>query len=444
MKTVRNFILLVIAAVSVMWFMSEPQLLSETQFFRWRSALIQYSGVLSLSLMSIGMVLALRLPVIEQWVNGMDKAYRVHKWLGISGVSLGVVHWLLYQVPQWLIESGLLDKPLKHNGAGPAGHNLAGFDAWIADLREVGLSLGEWGFYLLLVFVAISLWTVVKYKPFKVSHRLMAAIYLMIAVHSVLLIKRAYWGDPIYYVTISFALLGSAAAIYSLLGLVGRANRHSMKVKSTRFFPQAKVMELIVTPMDSWKGHKAGQFAYVRFGDEDPHPFTIASANGEPEIRFLVKELGDFTTGLYDRLNAGAEVTLEGPYGRLEFDVTKPQIWVAGGVGIAAFFAILASLKERDSHQPVHLFYCARGLDSQLVDELWHAAHQADVQLRVIDTQVSPRLSAQRIIKQCGNLADYELYFCGPEAFSETLKQQLAAYQFDTEHHYHEELFVMR
>ncbi len=37
-----------------------------------------------------------------------------------------------------------------------------------------------------------------------------------------------------------------------------------------------------------------------------------------------------------------------------------------------------------------------------------------------------------------------ELYFCGPEAFSETLKQQLAAYQFDTEHHYHEELFVMR
>ncbi len=207
MKTVRNFILLVIAAVSVMWFMSEPQLLSETQFFRWRSALIQYSGVLSLSLMSIGMVLALRLPVIEQWVNGMDKAYRVHKWLGISGVSLGVVHWLLYQVPQWLIESGLLDKPLKHNGTGPAGHNLAGFDAWIADLREVGLSLGEWGFYLLLVFVAISLWTVVKYKPFKVSHRLMAAIYLMIAVHSVLLIKRAYWGDPIYYVTITFALL---------------------------------------------------------------------------------------------------------------------------------------------------------------------------------------------------------------------------------------------
>ncbi len=444
MKTVRNSVWLIIAVVSVMWFMSEPQLLSSTQFFQWRSALIQYSGVISLTLMSVAMVLALRLPIIEQWVNGMDKAYRMHKWLGISAVSLGVVHWLLYQVPKWLVESGVLDKPLKHTGEGPAGHNLVGWEVWIVELRDVGLSLGEWGFYLLLVLVAISLWTAVKYQPFKLSHRLMAAIYLMIAVHSVLLIKRAYWGEPIYYVSIAFALLGSAAAIYSLLGFVGRANRHRTRVKSTRFFPQARVMELVVTSSDSWRGHKAGQFAYVRFGGEGPHPFTIASANGESELRFLIKELGDFTTGLYDRVKPGDEVTLEGPYGRLEFDETKPQIWVAGGVGIAAFFAILTSLKERQSHQPVYLFYCARGLDSQLVDELWHCARLANVQLRVFDTQVSPRLNAQHIVKQCGKLSKYELYFCGPEVFSEALKQQLAVYRFDTDHHYHEELFVMR
>ncbi|MGY0615441.1 ferredoxin reductase family protein [Vibrio sp. FJH11] len=444
MKTVRNTICGIVAALSLLWFMSEPELLSSTQFFYWRSALIQYSGVVSLALMSIAIVLALRLPVIEQWVNGMDKAYRVHKWLGISGVSLGVVHWLLYQVPKWLVQSGVLDKPVKHTGAGPAGANLTGWDAWIVDLRDVGLSLGEWGFYLLLVLFVISLWSVVKYKPFKLSHRFMSAIYLMIAVHSVLLIKRAYWGDPIYYVSIVFALLGSAAAIYSLLGRVGSANRHSMKVKSTRFFPQARVTELVLTPSDTWKGHTAGQFAYVRFGNEDPHPFTIASANGEPELRFLIKELGDFTTGLCERVKIGDEVALEGPYGRMAFDVNKPQIWIAGGVGIAVFFAILASLRERKSHQPVHLFYCSRGLDSHLVDELWHIAHQAQVELSVIDTQVSPRLNAEHIANKCGDLSHYELYFCGPEAFSETLKQQLDTFRFDTEHHYHEELFVMR
>lgn len=444
MKTVRNFVFVLIAIVSVLWLISEPQLLSSTQFFRWRSALTQYSGMVALVLMSVAMVLALRLPAIERWTRGLDKAYRLHKWLGISGVSLAVLHWALYQIPTWLIESGFLEKPVKFTGAGPAGHNLQGWEAWIADLRDVAMNFGEWGFYLLLVLVGISLWTVVKYRPFKLSHRLMAVAYLMLVVHSVLMIKRAYWGEPIYVVVWAFALLGSAAAVYSLLGFVGRANRHPMRVKSTRFFSQAGVMELVLTPTESWQGHKAGQFAYVRFGDEDPHPFTIASASSDPELKFLIKELGDFSTGLYQRVKPGDNVTLEGPYGRLEFDVSKPQVWVAGGVGVAAFFAILATLKERSSHQPAHLFYCCRGLDSQLLDELWHAAYQARVDLSVIDTQSSPRLNAERIVKRCGDLTGYELVFCGPESFSQTLKAQLKAYQFDTEHHYHEELFVMR
>ncbi|MCV5374031.1 hypothetical protein OFD18_38215, partial [Escherichia coli] len=79
----------------------------------------------------------------------------------------------------------------------------------------------------------------------KLSHRLMAAVYLMIAVHSVLLIKHAYWGEPIHFAALGFALMGSAAAVYSLLGFVGRANRHPAKVVSTRYFPQARVMELV-------------------------------------------------------------------------------------------------------------------------------------------------------------------------------------------------------
>ncbi|MGR5471387.1 ferric reductase, partial [Vibrio astriarenae] len=66
------------------------------------------------------------------------------------------------------------------------------------------------------------------------------------------------------------------------------------------------------------------------------------------------------------------------------------------------------------------------------------------VKLHVIDTLKSPRLNAERIIAQCGDLDQYETYFCGPEAFSKTLKKELDTYQFDIEKRYHEELFVMR
>ena len=91
MKTIRNFIWAMIAVMSVLWFAMEPQLFSSTNVFEWRSAMIQYSGILSLMLMSITMVLAMRLPVVENWLHGMDKAYRVHKWLGISG-EIGRAH----------------------------------------------------------------------------------------------------------------------------------------------------------------------------------------------------------------------------------------------------------------------------------------------------------------------------------------------------------------
>ncbi|MCW1891539.1 FAD-binding oxidoreductase [Vibrio chagasii] len=67
------------------------------------------------------------------------------------------------------------------------------------------------------------------------------------------------------------------------------------------------------------KGHKAGQFAYLRFGNEDPHQaFTIVSGSEDSELRFLIKELGDFTNGLYEQVKAGDTVRLKGLYGRLE------------------------------------------------------------------------------------------------------------------------------
>ena len=443
MKTVRNIIWAMIAVMSLLWFVMESQLFSSTNVFEWRSAMIQYSGILSLMMMSMAMVLAMRLPVVENWLHGMDKAYRIHKWLGIAGASLGVVHWLWYKVPKWLVEVGVLEKPAKHQNALGI-NNFSNIEAWFHSLKELGKSFGEIGFYLLLILVAISLWGVVKYKPFRLSHRLMSVVYLLIAVHSVLLIKRAYWGEPVFYLTVAFVIVGSIAALYSLFGFVGRRNQHLATVTATHYYPQAGVMELVLKPDVSWQGHNAGQFAYLRFGNEDPHPFTIVSGSEDGELRFLIKELGDFTTGLHERVTVGESVRVEGPYGRLTFDLSKPQVWIAGGVGVASFFSALEALKNQPRRGNIHLFYCVRGIDGNLTDKLWHLVHEAGVKFSVIDTQHSPRLNAERIAEQCGDLNQYEMYFCGPEVFSKTLKKELAAHQFNIDKSYHEELFIMR
>lgn len=443
MSRVKYTLWVVVGIVTLLWVQAEPTLFGSTNLFQWRSGLVQFSGILALMLMSLAMLLALRLPLIEQWTQGIDKGYRIHKWLGISALLLGIFHWLAYHLPKWLISLELLTKPARLNGSGP-NSNLSGLALWLKEAKPLAMEIGEWGFYALIVLLVVSLWSAIKYKPFRLTHRLMAVVYLLIALHSVILLKKAYWGEPIYWLTMLFIVVGSWAACYSLLGLVGRQSRYPAHVKAFHYCPNSQTLDLTIQLDKPWLGHKAGQFAYLKFAGEEPHPFTIACAHQGSQLRFLIKELGDFTTGLHQRLQNGKSLEVEGPYGKFDFSTQQPQIWIGGGVGIAPFMAGLDWLMRERAHPPVHLFFCCHQIDPDLCAELRHKAQLAGVSLTIIDSSVDPRLSADDIARRCGDLSRFEIYFCGPIAFSNSLKKALKPYQVDLSRQFHEEQFVMR
>lgn len=58
------------------------------------------------------------------------------------------------------------------------------------EAKPLAMEIGEWGFYALIVLLVVSLWSAIKYKPFRLTHRLMAVVYLLIALHSVILLKK--------------------------------------------------------------------------------------------------------------------------------------------------------------------------------------------------------------------------------------------------------------
>ena len=60
----------------------------------WRRALIIASGILALWWMSAGMVLAARLPRVEQFFGGLDRLYRLHKHVGIGAGVIVFTHWM--------------------------------------------------------------------------------------------------------------------------------------------------------------------------------------------------------------------------------------------------------------------------------------------------------------------------------------------------------------
>src|SRR3546814_3372629 len=64
------------------------------------------TGVLAIGFLSAAVILAARPVQFENLLGGLDKFYRLHKWFGIAGASLGVIHWLIEILPRSFVRWG--------------------------------------------------------------------------------------------------------------------------------------------------------------------------------------------------------------------------------------------------------------------------------------------------------------------------------------------------
>lgn len=132
-----------------------------------------------------------------------------------------------------------------------------------------------------------------------------------------------------------------------------------------------------------------GQFAWLSFGHHPAklreHPFSIASAPGDPGLEFAIKELGDFTSRIGE-LAQGSRVYVDGPYGAFSID-RHPQargfVFIAGGAGIAPILSMLRAMDRRGDRRPAVLFYGNRSLSRTAYREELAALEQR-LALRVV------------------------------------------------------------
>ena len=97
--------------LSLLWWLADPLLPDGYEYFALRTVAINYTGVIGIGVMSVGMMLALRPVRIEPLLDGLDKTYRLHKWLGITGLVFSVIHWLWAQGTKWAVGWGWLVRP---------------------------------------------------------------------------------------------------------------------------------------------------------------------------------------------------------------------------------------------------------------------------------------------------------------------------------------------
>ena len=114
MKNIQRTLISLLLGLTALWRLAESAALPVTTgLFPWRTLLVQYSGLLGMGVMSAAMLLAVRPAWLEHWLHGLDKMYRLHKWLGIAGLVIAILHWLFSQGPKWLVGAGWLERPVR-------------------------------------------------------------------------------------------------------------------------------------------------------------------------------------------------------------------------------------------------------------------------------------------------------------------------------------------
>lgn len=446
MKTIRVSLWATLLGLSVLWIVANLPLPDTLSVIAVRNLLVQYSGVLSIGAMSVAMILAMRAPWVDRWLNGLDKSYRLHKWLGISALVTSVAHWMFVNGPKWAVSLGLMEAPQRRSGGGET-PDLGTIETFLRGLRDPAEGLGEKAFYLAVLLIAVALIRRIPYRFFAKTHTLIALAYLVLVFHTVVLMDFDTWTHPVGLVTAVLIFGGVVAAILALTRQIGQRRRVTGKIAELTQFPSMQITQASITVGADWPGHDAGQFAFVTFDrKEGAHPFTIASAwdPSDRSITFISKALGDFTGRLPETVETGDTVAVEGPYGRFTFDDGKArQIWIGAGIGITPFIARLKHLANDPEGKKVDLFHTVPMIAPEPKALLQADAAAAGVDLHLMQDGADGLLTGARLREMLPDWAHASIWFCGPAAFGDALRRDLVAHGLKPAD-FHQELFNMR
>ncbi len=443
MKNIKRSFWGFLIVLTGLWFAADSPISTPFQFFALRSSLINYTGIIGIGVMSVAMILAIRPVFFEPYLGGLDKMYRLHKWLGITGLVFAITHWLWTQAPKWLSGLGLIERPARH---GSAPEQTVAIFQYFQSQRGLAEGLGEWAFYAAVVLIILALVKWFPYRYFFKTHRLLAVTYLALVFHSTVLMKLSYWGGIIAPLMAILMLAGSAAALGVLFRKVGKSRQAVGLVSDLTYHKHIDVLEVTIQLKGRWSGHKAGQFAFIRFNEkEGAHPFTITSSwKDDGRLFFIIKNLGDYTKTLHNTLKIGTPVKVEGPYGEFTFSSNKPrQIWVGGGIGITPFIARMKHLAKHPDGKIIDLFHTTTVLDEEAIERLKRDALEANIQLHILVDARDGLLDAERISQAVPKWKTSDIWFCGPGGFGRALRRDFTVLGLDTDD-FHQELFDMR
>ncbi len=367
----------------------------------------QLTGILGTILLSIEYLLSTRAKFIEKIFGGLDRSYVAHRLIGGIGFVLILYHPFFLSFDSSSLLSGLML------------HFLPG--------EVLSYNLGIFALYAYTALIFLTVYVRLPYNTWKKTHTFMG-VPLVIAAYHILTIGS----DMENYLPLEiFILTLVSIAICSYLYkrfLYGRfSGQHKYKLEKINTL--GEIVEINLKPVGAPMQFIAGQYVFIKFTSNEVapelHPFSISSAPGEPTIRISIKKFGNFTKSLIN-LNENDNVTLYGPHGEFgtkSLESGKPEIWIAGGIGVTPFLSLLRYYSRQNSVKNITFFYCAKNTNDFTYKEEINslASHLGGMKVIFYESDKNGHINGNKIEEMSDGLQGKKIFLCGPKGMMTSL-----------------------
>jgi predicted ferric reductase len=389
-------VLLIVTMPGVLWVLSE-----ENSGWHNVSSMTAWAGS---GLLAASLLLMLREPRWARLMGGLERMYRWHHRVGIGAYCLLLIHPLALAAGRWN------DSPqLAWQVLAPWAQSWPVWLGWAA-LAILMLGLGS--------TFAVHL----PYRRWRRMHMLLAAGVVLGLLHGQALVAQ---GTPL------LGLLALTALVLGWRLLVGDRGLAAFAYRVERVEPRSEgLVELTLAPCGTPLAAAPGQFVLAAFQDgpgylgcREFHPFTLSHVDRSGTLRIGVKALGPCTARM-QQMHVGTEARLQGPFGTFRPGVPSiPQLWIAGGIGIAPFVAALRAAPCKVDTTLLYFYRSQR--DAAFIEELQeHAA--SDPRLELIASASGERMpDLTELLEHVPHLERRHVFVCGPSAMMELVTADL-------------------